>query len=147
MRIATLALVCLAALSACAPQSQGVTLIQSVSPGDTTPSEAEAVSLFKSVCVDTRARHAAMRAQLATLPVTYDTSSEIWYHDDFDLSFKAIRAGRDEVCSFVSAVDRPQTVDRVAQTARDAGMVVRTFSTRGQGEPDYITVQTLAAGR
>lgn len=135
----------LLALSACTPQSQGVTFVESFSPGEELASLATAQSLFRSVCVETRGAHRPMVERLTQLPVTYEPASGIFYHDQYDINIKPVRLADREICSFVMGTTDARDRLQIAQQARAAGMVVTSRDNAiGPEDRTYITVQTYA---
>ncbi len=141
-----LAVLGLLALTACAPQSDGVTLVRSIGPGATTPNSATTVALFKAVCIESRGQHSAMLKILAGMPVARDPESDIYYHDVYDTSYKAVFEDGGEACSFVSGVANNATAIalQLEGAGKAADLSVGARGDRSESGARYVVARAYA---
>jgi len=103
IRRALFGLAVLASLGACAEggASGAVRSSAEVGPGSVPVDLLTATTLFQRVCVDTAPGFQTAPQAISGLPFTYNTRSEIYYHDTLNLSFKLVPSPRGTICSMV----------------------------------------------
>ncbi|MFQ6547659.1 hypothetical protein AADZ90_006850 [Aestuariibius sp. 2305UL40-4] len=110
----SIALSVLALATACAPAGPTMTTSATFQGGDRPISAVSAARLFQSVCVANRNNLSAIPAALAQSTFILNTSENVYYHVDYDLSFALVASSPNPICSFVWASPEPVSVNQAA---------------------------------
>lgn len=97
----------LAALAACeVPSSPDAT------GGEATLAAGNAAGLFQQVCIVNQAMLSEAPKTMVNLPFTRNSTEDVYYHNELDLSFKLTPQGGGVICSMVWTSDSNTGVNR-----------------------------------